>query len=137
MRTLLGAAIGALVAMFFLVPVDYKHDSGEIHHHGTHIRNLIELNSIEGVGPVLVERKINALLLALNVAFSALVGRCVREPVQARRALDWRDGRRSCRCPRLCRLVLLTGEINSDKFGHWNCVILRDSCKLPDLQFTL
>ena len=23
----------------------------------------------------------------------------------------------------------------SDKFGQWNCVILRDSCKLADLRF--
>jgi hypothetical protein len=25
----------------------------------------------------------------------------------------------------------------SDKFGHTNCVILLDSCKLPDLHFPL
>jgi hypothetical protein len=31
--------------------------------------------------------------------------------------------------------LLLTRETFSDKIGHWNCVILRDSCKLPDLYF--
>jgi hypothetical protein len=25
----------------------------------------------------------------------------------------------------------------SDNFGHWNCVILRESCKYPDLHFPL
>jgi hypothetical protein len=28
-------------------------------------------------------------------------------------------------------------QIFSDKVGHSNCVILRDSCKLPDLHFPL
>jgi hypothetical protein len=74
MRTLLGAAIGALVAMFFLVPVDYHSVRDEIHYRGTHIKNLIELNNSQVATPWEVERKINALLLALNVAFSALLG---------------------------------------------------------------
>jgi hypothetical protein len=30
-----------------------------------------------------------------------------------------------------------TGQLFSDKFGHWTCVILRESCKLPDLHFRL
>ncbi len=36
-----------------------------------------------------------------------------------------------------CHLLeVLEGMLTfSDKFGHSNCVILRDSCKLPDLHF--
>src|SRR5207247_4113969 len=37
---------------------------------------------------------------------------------------------------RSCEAGVVRREVISDKFGHSNCVILRESCKLVDLHFS-